>query len=175
MPRFAACWVGLVLSLAQTCAFAAPKVGEMAPDVALGLTQSGAQAKISDYAGKITVVSFWATWCAPCRKELPILEGLQQQGKGNIQVIAVNIENREVFEKAVQLLGAHLSIVLANDRSARAQRTYGVKAIPHLIIFGRDGHILHVHDGYGDSELDVIVDEINQALAAKMPDAVDKT
>jgi len=174
MPRFAACSIGLLLALLLGSAVAAPKVGEAAPDVTLGVTQAGADAKVSDYAGKIVVVSFWATWCAPCRKELPILEGLQQQGKGNIQVIAVNIEKRDVFEKAAKLL-AQLSLILANDRSERAQRTYAVKSIPHLIIFGRDGHILHIHDGYGDKELDVIVDEINQALAAKLPAAGDKT
>ncbi len=175
MPRFAACWIGLLLALLQIGAVAAPKVGEAAPDVTLGVTTAGADAKVSDHAGKIVVVSFWATWCAPCRKELPILEGLQQQGKGNIQVIAVNIEKRDVFEKAAKLLGAQLSLILANDRSERAQRTYAVKSIPHLIIFGRDGHILHIHDGYGDKELDAIVDEINQALAAKLPPADDET
>src|SRR3569832_2747174 len=100
MPRIAACWIGLLLSLVQWQAVAAPKVGEPAPDITLGVTQAGADAKVSDYAGKIVVVSFWATWCAPCRKELPILEGLQQQGKGSIQVIAVNIDQRDVFNKA---------------------------------------------------------------------------
>jgi len=175
MPRFAACWIGFALALAHGIALGAPRVGEAAPDVTLGVTQAGAEAKVSDYAGKIVVVSFWATWCEPCRKELPILEGLQQQGKGNIQVIAVNIEKHDVFLKAAKLLGAQLSLLLANDRSERAQRTYAIKSIPHLVIFGRDGHILHIHDGYGEKELDTIVDEINQALAAKLPAANDKT
>src|SRR6185312_10473187 len=98
---------------------AAPATGEAAPDVPLGTTASGASVKVADYLGKVAVVSFWASWCAPCRKELPILEGLQREGKGNIQVIAVNIEDHSVFEKAAKVLG-ELRLLLVNDHGNRS-------------------------------------------------------
>ena len=174
MPRIAAAWLCLFLFACCTRCFAAPSAGEAAPDVALGMTASGDAAKVADYPGKVVVVSFWASWCAPCRKELPILEGLQREGKGSIQVIAVNIEDHDVFEKAAKLLGA-LHVLLVNDRSNRSQRAYKVKGIPHMVIIGRDGRILSVHEGYGEAALDGIVDEINRALAAKTIESGDKS
>ena len=87
------------------------------------------------------------------------------QGKGNIQVVAVNIESRNVFQKAANVLG-ELHLILANDRDDRSQRVYGVKAIPQMVIIGKDGRILDIHKGYGEKSLDGIVDEINRALAA---------
>jgi len=155
------------LFLCGSC-FGAAKIGEIAPDVPLGTTAAEDTVKVADYTGKVVVVSFWASWCAPCRKELPILDGLQQEGKGNIQVIAVNIESRDVFGKAAKLLGA-LHLVLANDRGDRSQRAYAVRMIPHMVIIGRDGRILHIHQGYGETFLDEIVDEINRALGVRPP------
>jgi thiol-disulfide isomerase/thioredoxin len=170
MQRILARLASVSLLLFTTSCFAAAKVGDAAPDVVLGVTSSGETAKVADYAGKVVVVSFWASWCTPCRQELPILEGLQIQGKGNIQVVAVNIESREVFKKASKLLG-DLHLMLANDRSDRSQSAYGVKTIPHMVIIGRDGRILHIHKGYGEGSLSDIVTEINGALGVPAADS----
>jgi thiol-disulfide isomerase/thioredoxin len=165
MFRIAARWaLALLLAGTQPCV-AAVNAGDPAPNVPLGVSSSGDSPRAADYAGKVVVVSFWASWCAPCRKELAILEGLQVEGKGNIQVIAVNIESRDIFVKAAKALG-DLHVLLTNDRNDRAQRTYDVKAIPQMVIIGKDGHVLSVHKGYGDDGLKAIVDEINHALAA---------
>lgn len=165
MLRIVVRWMWMALLIVHVSCFAAPKEGEPAPDVVLGVTSSGDPAKVSDYAGKVVVVSFWASWCSPCRQEMPILEGLQREGKGNIQVIAVNIESRDVFKKAVKLLG-DLHLLLANDRGEHGRKAYEVKAIPHMIIIGKDGRIVSVHKGYGEKSLDDVVDEVNRALAA---------
>jgi len=165
MLRVIASWAWIVFIIASNPCFAAAQVGEPAPDIVLGTTLSGTPAKASDYAGKVVVISFWASWCGPCRKELPILEGLQVQGKGSIQVVAVNIESRNTFQKAAKVLG-ELHLTLANDRDERSQGVYGVKAIPQMVIIGKDGRIINIHKGYGEKSLDGIVDEINRALAS---------
>ena len=164
MLRILARWAFVAFFVPTMPCLAAAEVGSAAPDVTLGMTSSGNPVKVSDYAGKVVVVSFWASWCSPCRKELPILEGLQIEGKGNIQVVAVNIENRDVFRKASKLLG-DLHLLLVNDRNDRSQGAYGVKAIPHMVIIGKDGRILSMHKGYGEESLTPIVEEINRALA----------
>jgi thiol-disulfide isomerase/thioredoxin len=67
---------------------AAPKAGESAPDFA-GQTYDGQTISLSEYTGKVVVLSFWASWCGPCQKELPMLEGIQQTaGKERVQVVA---------------------------------------------------------------------------------------
>ena len=169
MLRAFASWAWVVLILATDTSFAAAQVGEAAPDIILGTTLSGEPAKASDFDGKVVVISFWASWCSPCRKELPILEGLQVQGKGKIQVVAVNIESRDIFQKAAKILG-EVHLMLANDRGDRSQRAYGVKAIPQMVIIGKDGRIAVIHKGYGEKMLDGLVDEINRALAANSVD-----
>jgi hypothetical protein len=80
-------------------------------------------------------------------------------------VVAVNIESRDVFQKAAKVLG-ELHLMLANDRDDRSQHAYAVKAIPQMVIIGKDGRILDIHKGYGENSLNGIVDEINRALAA---------
>ncbi len=147
---------------------AAAKVGDTAPDIAVGFDADGKPARVADFAGKVVVVSFWASWCGPCRKELPVLDRLQVAGKGHIQVIAVNIEERAVFRKVIKALEG-LHVMLANDRNDRSQSVYQVKAIPQMVIIGRDGRILSIHRGYGEDTIDSIVDEVNRALLANEP------
>ena len=164
MARVLASWIGLVLVLASTLSIAAARVGEVAPDIVLGKTLDGQAAKASDHLGKVVVISFWASWCEPCREELPILEALQKQGKGNIQVVAVNVESRQRFLQASRVLG-NLLLTLANDSDHRSQSEYGVKGIPQMVIIGKDGRIIAIHRGYGEKSIDGIVAEINRALA----------
>lgn len=156
----------LFLTSFYVSAFADPTIGEPPPDTQLGVTTAGKSVKPSDFPGRVVVVTFWASWCGPCRKELPILENLQELGKGQIQVIAVNIEESVAFRRASQILRSQ-QMLLANDRNGVSQRAYKVKSIPHMVLIGRDGHILDIHSGYAEGAIPSIVNEINEALAAK--------
>ncbi len=132
----------------------------------IGQTLDGKKVLLSEHAGKVVVVSFWATWCPYCLKELPILNGMQKlAGKEQMHVVAINTEERAVFRKVVRALDK-LDLSFAYDPDDRAQKAYKVNGIPHMMIIGRDGKILQVHRGYDDSMLDQIVAEINAALAA---------
>lgn len=143
-----------------------PRVGETAPDIELGSGLDGNAVRVADYGGKVVVLSFWASWCGPCRKELPQLEGLQRvadEKKLGLQVVAVNIEDRETFRKIAPKLGA-MRARLINERNKRSANAYGVKGIPHLVIIGRDGRIVKTHVGYGEKSIDGILGEINAVL-----------
>lgn len=139
--------------------------GDRLPAV-LGLDISGDKTEAAEYAGKVMVVTFWASWCGPCLKELPMLDAIQKvAGKDNLQVVAVNIEDREVFRKLARRL-APLSVKVTHDYGRKASDAFGVKGIPHCAIVGRDGKIIAVHRGYSEAALDGIIAEINRALAA---------
>lgn len=154
----------MLLSLSFAAAAAAPKAGDV-PPASLGTTFEGDPVLFAKYKGKAVVVSFWATWCTYCLKELPILNGIQGAGKGRVQVIAVNTEDRAVFRRVRGLLGG-LAIELAYDPLKEAQTAFGVQGIPHMVIIGRDGKIVSVHRGYDESSLDGITDDINKAIGA---------
>lgn len=160
---------GLMLALALPvfASDAAPSESDgTPPSDYIGQTLDGNKVLLSEHAGKVVVVSFWATWCPYCLKELPILNSIQKlAGKEHMHVVAVNTEERAVFRKVVRALDK-LDLSFAYDPDKRAREAYKVKGIPHMMIVGRDGKILHVHRGYADSMLGQIVDEINAALAA---------
>jgi thioredoxin-like negative regulator of GroEL len=109
------------------------------------------------------VVTFWASWCAPCRNELVMLEKLQAVAKDRLKVVAVNIEPRGVFRLVVRAL-PDFKVTLTNDPEKRRADLYGVGGIPHMVILGKDGRIVAVHHGYSDSELDGLLVEINAEL-----------
>jgi peroxiredoxin len=155
----------MFLATTLTAAEAASGIGDPAPDV-LGTDLEGETVSLASYAGRPVVVSFWATWCPYCLKELPILEGIQKSaGKQNIQVIAINTESRDVFRKAARVL-SQLTLKLSHDTGKKGSDAFGVNGIPHMVIIGRDGKIVRVYRGYDESSLDGIVADINAALAS---------
>jgi len=156
---------GVLLALASVApALAAPKPGDIAPDFA-GRTYEGQSISVAAYTGKVVVLSFWASWCGPCRKELPILESIQQvAGKERVPVVAINIEDRNTFRKIARKLTS-FNLLLATDTSGHAQRAYGVNGIPHMVIISKSGQIMRVHQGYAEEALDDIVKDLNQAVA----------
>ena len=164
----------LLASAAGAC-IAAPEnkplplaAGDVPPDY-VGKTLDGVSVKLSDHAGQVIVVSFWATWCPYCLKELPILNGMQTvAGKDHLYVLGVNTEERTVFRKVLKTV-EKLDMHFAYDPDGAARKAYGVNGIPHMVIIGRDGKIVQVHRGYDESMLGTIVDEVNAALAQPVP------
>jgi len=153
----------LLAAAAGSCA-AELKAGDTPPN-AVGITLGGAPVLLSQHAGKAVVISFWATWCKYCLKELPILNGIRNAGKGKVDVIAINVEEEEVFRGVKRALKS-LDLELAYDPDHEAQDAYGVNGIPHMVIIGRDGKIAGVFRGYGEGSLPDIVDAINRATGA---------
>lgn len=155
----------VVLCSFTTAQAAAPAAGDIPPD-RVGAGLKGDAVTLSAHAGKAVVLSFWATWCAYCLKELPILVNIQKKvGKGRLQVVAINTESYDVFRKASRHM-KDWDMVLGNDPDNEAQNAYGVKGIPHMVIIGRDGKILRVYRGYSESSLPDIVADINLAIGA---------
>ncbi len=108
-----------------------PEVGFLAPDFAVVDLDSGKTFRLSDLRGQPVLLNFWATWCPPCRQEMPDLDRTAREYAGKARVLAVGAdpgETADTFRRFRQQLG--LTLPLAVDSSGQAARLYRVRAIP---------------------------------------------
>ena len=131
----------------------APAQPENVLDVALPLL-GGDSAKLADYRGKVVLVNFWATWCAPCRKEMPALAALQSRLGGD-DFSVVTVASGRNPEPAIQKFFAEAGVeglpVLRDERQSLA-RQMGVLGLPVSVILDREGR--EVARLIGDAEWD---------------------
>ncbi len=160
----------LLASLSWASGSTSPAVGTAAPDFTAHSYVTGDKTRLSDQHGKVVILTFWATWCAPCRKELPNLEGIQEHvGKDQLVVLAVNFRDSDEVLRYLKkdAKQAEWKITLLEDSSGYIANKYAISSIPHLFLIGRDGNILATHSGFGDGSIDEMLPEINAALAGK--------
>lgn len=151
-----------VVYLNQTAV--APLVGRIAPDFTLAATD-GRTFTLSSLRGKPVVINFWATWCPPCRKEMPELEQLwQRYGSGEELVLlgldqAEDVATIEQFRREV----ANVTFPILLDRKTDVAREYGVKALPTTFFIDRDGRIQDVKLG-GPMDMAMVMDGVNKIM-----------
>ncbi len=127
-------------------AAAGVNVGESAPDFTL-VDLEGNQVSLSDFRGKTVFINFWATWCPPCRAEMPEIEAVYQEYKDKgVVVIGVDIlEPEDVVRQFVEQGGYSWTFVL--DTSGEVAANYRVTAIPTSFFIDREGIIQVVNIG----------------------------
>ena len=120
----------------------ATKVGQPYADIDVIDFQTGNAAKLSDYvAGKIALVDFWASWCRPCRGEIPNIANIYKKYGDKIVVISLNVWDKpESQAEAIQEL--NMNWIQLTDPTKNATEAYGVNGIPQIILIGADGTIL---------------------------------
>ncbi len=118
------------------------KVGNPFVDVDVIDYQTGNPAKLSDYvAGKIALVDFWASWCRPCRGEIPNIANVYEKYGDKIAVISLNVWDKpEAQAMAIQEM--NMNWIQLSDTTRKATEEYGVNGIPQIILIGADGTIL---------------------------------
>ena len=107
--------------------------------------QDGAVQKLSDYVGKgkVTLVDFWASWCPPCRAEIPKLQVLKAKYGDKLDVLGVAVwDNPDDSRKAMTELEITWPVIIGTQKLTEPTDLYGIKGIPHIIVFGPDGTIL---------------------------------
>ena len=122
--------------------------GDPAPEFALPLIakagSAGDRVTLSQHRGKIVIVDFWATWCGPCLKAMPKLESISRRYAGQVEVIAVNLDDaakaRAMFDE-----GGYKMTLVADD--GQVSNRYGVSTIPHSVVIDRDGVVRSVYRG----------------------------
>ena len=105
----------------------------------------GSMQKLSDYVGKgkVTLVDFWASWCGPCRAEIPKLQALKAKYGDKFDVLDVAVwDNPDDTRKAMEQMEITWPVIIGTEQLNQPTDLYGIKGIPHIIIFGPDGTIL---------------------------------
>jgi peroxiredoxin len=122
-----------------------PVLGEAAPDFEL-LRLNGETMRLSEKRGKIVVLNFWATWCEPCKFEMPFFERIQDLDNSDLEIWGVNFdEPREKVQRFVKAYDLSFPILL--DPGGEIQALYRVRGYPTTYIVDREGKIRFHHIG----------------------------
>lgn len=137
----------LLLALTVSANTLALEVGSTAPDFTLK-SRSGENVKLSELRGEVVMINFWASWCAPCRQEMPLLEELYDRyGDMGFTLLGVNVE--EDSSAALALLKEiPVTFPVLLDTTNSVSELYNVIAMPSTVILDRDGRVRFVHKGY---------------------------
>lgn len=141
----------------------ATQPGKMFVDFA-GYTVDGEPSKLSDYVGKgkFVLADFWASWCGPCKREIPNLIELQNKfGGDKFVVLGVNVWDEEAkFKEALAAEGiTYPQLYIPRDNKDNATEMYGIRGIPQIILFAPDGTIVK-RDLRGDAMKEFIAEQL---------------
>ena len=151
--------LALVAALALGCSKARDVAPVAAPAFAL-LDLAGHEVKLADFAGRVVVVDFWATWCEPCLAQIPVLNAFSaEQGEAGAVVlgIAVDAQGREVVAQFAAEHGIRYPVLLGSERLAR---DYGAPGFPWLAVVDPAGLVASLHVGV------ITRDELSASVAA---------
>jgi peroxiredoxin len=135
----------VIAAAATTSSAIAPQ--STAPDFTLH-AMSGPNLRLKEQRGRVVMVNFWATWCGPCRQEMPQLNRLYSKYKSSgFVLLGVNVDDDA--GKAAELaakLGVTFPVLLDTDKTV--SKLYDVSTMPSTVIIDREGNVRYVHRGY---------------------------
>ena len=125
---------------------------------------SAEQFDVEQYAGKVVVLDFWASWCVPCRRSFPWLNSMQAKfADRGLVIVGVNLDmERADAERFLEDYPAEFSIIY--DDNQELARAYGVVAMPSSYVIGRDGSVVAQHMGFKVKQQDEYEAIIAEAL-----------
>jgi peroxiredoxin len=151
------------LGLAAADADATLAPASKAPDFTLPAI-GGANLRLQEQRGRVVMVNFWATWCGPCRVEMPHLNRLYEKYRGSgFVLLGVNIdeEPRKAADLAAKL-GLRFPVLWDADK--KVSRLYDLTAMPSTVLIDRDGRVRYIHRGYRDGFEDTYEKQVRELL-----------
>ena len=151
--------LGLALALPAPAQALKPWSGGATPPLELADLE-GKRHRLADYRGKAVLVNFWATWCVPCRDEMPSIERLRASLEGRpFAVLAVNLaEPQSRIQAFLEKVPVRFTVLLDSD--TKTAKAWQAKLLPATYIIGPDGAIRYLHLG----ELDWSKPEVREAI-----------
>jgi thiol-disulfide isomerase/thioredoxin len=166
----------LILLILISSTFAELKVGDEAPTFFVrDLQEKNFFLSDTLKLGKPTVLSFFATWCGPCRLEMPVLDTLSQSYK-NINFYLVDVsgltqgkskmkEDPEKVKIMVESLGVTLQVLM--DKYGKVAEKYEVKSLPRLVVIDAKSTVHYIHDGYAPGDEKKLKEVLDKLVDAK--------
>lgn len=155
--------VAALAVLAQGGIAASDLTGQSAPDFALK-SATGENLRLSEYRGDVVMINFWATWCGPCRKEMPLLEQIQKKyAPLGFTMLGVNVEEDTTMMEAF-LKDVPVTFPILLDPANGVSKLYDVAAMPSTVIVDRKGNVRYLHQGYKPGDESRYQDMIRQLI-----------
>ncbi len=134
-----------------------------APDFTLP-ARGGTNLSLSQYKGQVVMINFWATWCGPCRQEMPLLDAMYKKYKAmGFTLIGVNVEpDSKGAEKFLQ--GVAVTFPVAFDAESRVSKLYNVQGMPSTVIVDRKGNARVLHKGYRPGDENLYLDQVRKLI-----------
>ncbi len=122
-------------------------ISENAPDFTLK-TLEGSNLRLEEHRGEVLLINFWASWCGPCRQEMPILDRLHERYEDTgFAVWGVNVEGEEApAQKLVDKTKVTFPVLI--DEGQAVSELYDLEAMPSTVVVDRDGVVRYIHRGY---------------------------
>ncbi len=139
--------------------------GSLAPAFE-GKTPHGKEIKLSDYLGKVVLIDFWASWCPPCREEMPELIKFYKAHKDTkFELIAVNIDNdSKNMQRFLDKLFPKPDFPIIVDNNQQIPSLFNIEAMPTTIFIDKKGKIRFRHDGFKETYVNDFNKELTQLL-----------
>ena len=153
----------LVTVFAATSLASSGLEGQAAPDFALK-SSTGENLRLSEYRGNVVMINFWATWCGPCRQEMPLLDELYTRyERVGFSLLGVNIDDDS--RRAMQMIeDLGVSFPVLFDARKEVSQLYQVEAMPVTVLVDREGNVRYVHHGYKPGYEDKYLDQVRSLL-----------
>ncbi len=153
--RIAAIAAALALSLPAL----AGSEGGPAPAFSLA-SRAGSQVSLAQYRGQVVMINFWASWCGPCRQEMPLLESIYKKyGKMGFTMLGVNVEPDSNAANE-WLKATPVSFPILYDKDSKVSKLYDVEGMPSTVIIDRSGKLRKLHRGYKPGDENEYLDSI---------------
>ena len=151
--------VAFTAALALTLPALAGSEGGPAPQFTLS-ARSGQDVSLAQYHGQVVMINFWASWCGPCRQEMPLLESIYKKyNRLGFTLLGVNVEPDS---KAANdwLKDTPVSFPILYDRDSKVSKLYDVAGMPSTVIIDRSGKLRKIHRGYKPGDENEYLDSI---------------
>ena len=160
---------GMLKGLALAAAFVLPAFAASSSSPAPTFQLSGRGGKtidLSQFKGQVVMINFWATWCVPCRQEMPLLEDIYKKYKPmGFTMLGVNVEPKTGDPEGwLSKLPKPVTFPVAFDVDSKVSKLYKVAGMPTTVFIDRKGNVREIHKGYKPGDEDLYLTQIRSML-----------